>query len=50
VRGLTLAGRFHSLTFVRWSRRGAWASISLPSQPPVFGVCEGLSGPPPPVK
>jgi len=50
VRGLTLAGRFHSLTFVRWSRRGAWASISLASQPPVFGVCEGLSGPPPPVK
>jgi hypothetical protein len=47
VRGLTLAGRFHSLTFVRWSRRNAWASISLPSQPPVFGVCEGLSGPPP---
>lgn len=50
VRGLTLADRFHSLTFVRWSRRGASASISLPSQPPVFGVCEGLSGPPPPVK
>jgi hypothetical protein len=50
VRGLTLAGRFHSLTFVRWSRRGAWASISSASQPPVFGVCEGLSGPPPPVK
>jgi hypothetical protein len=50
VRGLMLTGRFQSLTFVRWSRRGAWASISLRSQPPVFGVCEGLSGPPPPVK
>jgi hypothetical protein len=47
VRGLALTGRSRSLTFVRWSRRGAWASISLPSQPPVFGVCEGLSGPPP---
>jgi hypothetical protein len=50
VRGLVLGGGLGSLTFVRWSRRDAWASISLPSQPPVAGVCDGLSGPPPPVK
>jgi hypothetical protein len=35
---LMLTGRFQSLTFVRWSRRRAWASISLRSQPRVFGV------------
>ena len=47
VRSLSLTNRFGSLTFVRWSRQGAWASISLASQPPVSGVCEDLGGAPP---
>jgi hypothetical protein len=48
VRGLMLTGRFGSLTFVLWSRRGAEASISLPSQQPVFGVCGDFDNSPPP--
>ncbi len=51
VRGLSFTDRFRSLTFVRWSRQGAWASVSLASQPPLFGVCENwgarLPTPPP---
>lgn len=50
VRGLMLTGRSRSLTFVLWNGRSASASISLPSQTPVFGVCGSLSRPPPPVK
>lgn len=46
VRGLLLTGRSGSLTFVRWDGSTALASVSLPSQPPVFGVCGDLGRPP----
>ncbi len=49
VRGLSLTSRSGSFTFVRWDKRKALASISLRSQPPVMGVCQGLGpGAPPP--
>jgi hypothetical protein len=50
VRGLSFTGRSGSFTFVRWDKRGVVASISLRSQPPVGGFCEGLGDvAPPPV-
>jgi hypothetical protein len=49
VRGLMLTSRSRTLTFVLWNGRSASASISLPSQSPVFGVCGALDRPPAPV-
>ena len=51
ARGLEFTSRSGSFTFLQWSKRGILASISMRSQAPVAGVCEGLyKGAPPPVR
>ena len=50
-KGMALTDRQHPKTFVpgtfvRWSNDGALASISLPSAPPLFGLCDDYSGAP----